>query len=304
MAYNELTLVNNQTVIDADLLNHFQTGIKNAHNMIEGFRIEYVGNTTDTEGRVVDQYKVIVPSGEEYYYNVTGGRRGEQGLPGNITLNGAELKFFVGKKADYDNLPSKENVFAIITDDPTQVGVVDAVNGFLNGTLPVPAAANDGNNENIAQTYVRKDEQKIFTKEFTNQQVQFGTGLELYDIPEGKTVNDIVGVGLKIRFELSVLSISVELVPYFSCCKVNNVSANSVTFKGSSVEHYINTTGVNLVNPVALLSVSFKLSSTSSNKVRITFSKIGSTLMDANNYITDASDTNGGKLESITYWFA
>lgn len=304
MAYTELPLVDNQTVIDADLLNHFQDGIKNAHNMIEGFRIEYVGRTTDTEGRVVDQYKVIVPSGEEYFYNVTGGSKGEQGLPGNVTLNGAELKFFVGKKADYDNLPSKENVFAIITDDPTQVGVVDAVNGFLNGTLPVPAAANDGNNENIAQTYVRKDEQKIFTKEYANQQVQFGTGLELFDIPEGKTIDDIVGIGFKLRFAVSIGGVSVECVPYYSCCKVNKVSANSLTFKGSSVEHSIATSGTTLVNPVLLSSVSISVAQTFSNKVRIAFSKIGTTIMDANNYITDASDANGGKLESITYWFA
>jgi hypothetical protein len=132
MAYNELTLVDNQTIIDAALLNHFQEGIKNAHNMIEGFRIAYVGSTTDTEGRVVDQYKVIVPSGEEYSYTVTGGRRGEQGIPGNITLNGAELKFFVGKKADYDNLPSKENVFAIITDDPTELGLIEKIDSLVN----------------------------------------------------------------------------------------------------------------------------------------------------------------------------
>lgn len=310
MAYKELQLTNYQTVIDAGLLNYFQTGIKEAHNMIEGFRIEYVGRTTDTEGRVVDQYKVIVPSGEEYSFNVTGGKdgapgaKGEQGLPGNITLNGAELKFFVGKKADYDNLPSKENVFAIITDDPTQVGVVDAVNGFLNGTLPVPAAANDGNNENIAQTYVRKDETKIFTKEYTNQKVQFGTGLDLFDIPEGKTIDDIVGIGFKLRFSFSILNISFETVLYYSCCKVNKISANSLLFKGSSVEHNLNISGTTLVNPVALSSVSLSVYLTSSNKVRITFAGIGTTLMDANNYVTNSGDSNSGLLESITYWFA
>ena len=61
------------------------------------------------------------------------------------TINGVPLQFFVGEQAIYDGLTDeqKKNLFAIITDDKTKDGILDAlakVNDILGGTEAVGRA--------------------------------------------------------------------------------------------------------------------------------------------------------------------
>lgn len=304
MAYDVLPLTDHYTVIDADLLNHFQTGIKNAHNMIEGFRIEYVGRTTDAQGRDVDQYKVIVPSGEEYSFSVTGGKdgapgeKGDTGLPGNITLNGAELKFFVGTKAEFDTLPSQKNVFAIITDDPTQVGVVDAVTGFLNGTLPVPAAANDGNNENIAETYARKDEQKVYNHYIAGgADIENGTEIKLPYFPKGKTLNDVTGIGIRMGYS-SVTSPEAGVNLDFSGGRIEAVMRNPTTGRYETPFH-LSTSAMRDDTGVVTAAVNVALSKDDSGL----YIRFDNGFYKKDDYLTVFTQS-GFYVINICYWFA
>jgi hypothetical protein len=118
---------------------------------------------------------------------------GEKGDAGNVNINdGTELKFFAGTKAEYDDLPDKNDVFAIITDDPTQIGLIDTINGFLNGSIPIP---------NIEKTYVRKDEKKVFTNKFDNETIFPGLYHEIAELPEGKSIDDIVGLSATVIYD-------------------------------------------------------------------------------------------------------
>ena len=70
------------------------------------------------------------------------------------TINGTPLKFFVGEQAAYDELSDaeKENLFAIITNDVTKEGLLDAIEAlqteyedlynalFINGSKSVKSA--------------------------------------------------------------------------------------------------------------------------------------------------------------------
>lgn len=169
------------------------------------------------------------------------GEKGDKGDPGNVTIDGnTELKFFVGTQEDYENLSSdvkKENLFAIITDDPDDGGLIDKINGFLDGSIPVPFATSadsantavnaetseyaliagsadsaekatkDGNGENIAETYVRKDEQKKFFV-YGNEptKISIGTAIPVCSIGANKSLNDVIGIscGIKVVSSLPV----------------------------------------------------------------------------------------------------
>lgn len=168
------------------------------------------------------------------------GPRGPQGAPGNITIDGnTELKFFVGTQEDYEKLSDdvkKSNLLAIITDDPEDGSLIAKINGFLDGSIPVPSAekaeqaTSDGNGENIAQTYVRKDkltdgtvaakraicngagenidetyvrknEEKLYSLGFGYAPWGKGSTTTLYNISEiERPLEDIIGVGLWMRF--------------------------------------------------------------------------------------------------------
>lgn len=84
------------------------------------------------------------------------------------TINGAALKFFVGTQAEYDALAAeqKQNLFAIITNDTTKEGLLNAITtlqtdfnefkvGIESGTIPAARAtiANKINRNEIWSGY-------------------------------------------------------------------------------------------------------------------------------------------------------
>jgi hypothetical protein len=148
------------------------------------------------------------------------GEKGEKGDQGNITIDGnTELKFFVGTKEDYEKLSDdvkKSNLFAIITDDPEDGSLIGKINGFLDGSIPVPSAekatvaeqatmaeqaTSDGNGENITQTYVRKDEQKVYNKPFIGygKEITKGTEISLGLFPDDVDLDKVVGIGIELQ---------------------------------------------------------------------------------------------------------
>ncbi len=108
--------------------------------------------------------------------------KGDQGDAGNITINGTELKFFTGTKAQYDALSDaeKENLFAIITDDEmqdvtmlarTMVDIIDALNSVSTPlefvtTMAAKSSDKDPTGEGTYPVYLEKVvEGKILTAE-------------------------------------------------------------------------------------------------------------------------------------------
>lgn len=84
-----------------------------------------------------------------------------------LTINGVDLKFFVGSQEVYDALTAeaKENLLAVITDDKTEEEIKEEIadirTGLANGTL-VPAeavhatkATQDGDGNIIPKTYAK-----------------------------------------------------------------------------------------------------------------------------------------------------
>lgn len=143
------------------------------------------GSGTTPIFQVTDDYKLQVSydNGATWVDLATlpKGDKGDKGDAGNITINGTELKFFTGTQADYDALSpeEKENLFAIITDDPTQIGLIASINEILEW----------------------KNQKKIFSypDAFTNPiTIERNLLVEIGKIPDGKTIDDIVGIGLDI----------------------------------------------------------------------------------------------------------
>lgn len=62
------------------------------------------------------------------------------------TINGTMLRFFVGTQAEYEALPSedKNNLFAIITNDTTKVGIETAIETLQNELTELSNAIADG----------------------------------------------------------------------------------------------------------------------------------------------------------------
>lgn len=189
MSYTKHSLTDGKTLINAQLLGEIEDGIVDAHENLDGITVSLEG-TREENGRKIESYKMTLPNGKTFDFEL---RDGEKGDAGNVNINdGTELKFFAGTKAKYDELPDKTNVFAIITDDPTQIGLIDKINGFIDGSIPIP---------NLEQTYVRKDEKKVFGYSLDYKYMPFYGVIDfVYEkLPEGKTLDDIVGVGLHVR---------------------------------------------------------------------------------------------------------
>lgn len=223
------------------------------------------------------------------------GERGEPGPAGNITINGSKLKFFVGTKAKYDELEDKTNVFAIITDDQTQIGLIDKINGFIDGSIPIP---------NLEQTYVRKDEQKIYKRTFNYKEVSAGSEITLQDLPEGKSIDDIVGVGIRMRISWEAHSFQINLS--FSSSK-SSIAYNGVQrFVLHSIGHDVESTTSLMMNPVCMAEMNVSFHSTDGS-LSMTFDDVSFTIIDADDYFWGKmSETPNETYEVITvvYWFA
>lgn len=167
------------------------------------------------------------------------GEQGEKGEPGNITINGkGELRFYVGEtEEDFNNeVEDKTNVFAII-DDPEEGSLIGKIQGFVDGSIPVPSAEKAKNAENAERdsrgnsiwlTYERKDTKKVFrTDRYYADYPQFEPGDDSTHglIPAGRSLNEIIGVGLDVK----VIIPQRERVLNFSGSKTGAVIYNEST---------------------------------------------------------------------------
>lgn len=150
MGYEKREWQDDVTELDKDFFDHIQDGIVNAHKRLDEakddvtlFKVEngilYVSYDNGETWRTVGALKTLE------------------------TVNGVEMKFFVGTEEEYNALPLEEqvNTYAIITDENTQ---------------------------------------KLYSIAFDSVPITNRTLLQLPKLPSGKTVNDIVGVGIEMDF--------------------------------------------------------------------------------------------------------
>lgn len=294
MAYTKHSLTDGKTLIDAQLLGEMEDGIVDAHNNLDGITVSLEG-TREENGRKIEAYKMTLPNGKTFHFEL---KDGEKGDAGNVNINDkTPLRFFAGTKADYDELPDKTNVFAIITDDPTQIGLIDKINGFIDGSIPIP---------NIEQNYVRKDEKKIFNFFDANKTLTENETFTLSEIPTGKTIDDIVGIGIKtqVKFASSTFGFSYSATLQFSANKANLSHEDGCRFILSAISHDSSSSGSSLVNPVGMATMVVSLGVTTGNKATITFEKCNYTLFDADQFLSAKLSDNIFKLTSIVYYFA
>lgn len=196
MGYASL-LLNDGDTLEAIHIAHMEKGIKDAHDNLDGIEVSLKG-TREENGREIKVYEMTLPNGKIFDFEVKNGKDGEKGDAGNVTIDNRELRFFVGTKAEYDALDDQTNVFAIITDDPTQIGLIDKINGFIDGSIPIP---------NIEQTYVRKDSLGPRYAEIFQisgpQDVWLDYEFRIGTLPDGKNIEDIMGIGFEMELSLS-----------------------------------------------------------------------------------------------------
>lgn len=114
------------------------------------------------------------------------------------TVNGKPLRFFVGAQYEYEALTAeeKENLYAIITNDATEDGILEAI-------------------ENLEKEYEElvelkelkewKNQQKVYIKDvFLDNVITAGRVLSLGMPPSGKSVEDIVGLGVEVKLSTEV----------------------------------------------------------------------------------------------------
>lgn len=293
MGYASLLLKDGDT-LEAIHIAHMEKGIKDAHDNLDGIEVS-LKETKEENGREIKVYEMTLPNGKTFDFEL---KDGEKGDAGNVNINDkTPLRFFAGTKAQYDDLPDKTNVFAIITDDPTQIGLIDKINGFIDGSIPIP---------NIEQNYVRKDEKKIFNF-FGNYATLTENGMvTLSEIPTGKTIDDIVGIGIKtqVKFDSSTFGFSYSATLQFSATKANLSGGDKCRFILSAISHDSSSSGSSLVNPVGMATMVVSLGVTAGNKVTITFEECSYTLFDADQFLSAKLSDNIFKLLSIVYYFA
>lgn len=293
-------------LIDVDMMNHLQGGIESAHKNLNGITVTPVdGGTTDG----VHNYIMTLPNGKEFPFSVKDGEKGEQGEPGNVTIDNRPLRFFVGTKAEYDALEDQTNVFAIITDDPTQIGVIDAINGFLDGSIPIP---------NIEQNYVRKDENKIFVCSAFNGNylptITTNYSAVIGKFPESKTLDQIAGVSMlvKLEFDIQITTTSSfrhTALLYLYAHKLHDVVAanEGVKFHLFTVTHDSTTSSsgtTTFTNPVSMASMDVRLRNTGDGDIEIVFDN-GAYTVIADERKGNAKLSDGVfKLVNVRWWFA
>lgn len=296
MGYASLLLKDGDT-LEAIHIAHMEKGIKEAHDNLDGIEVS-LKEKKEENGREIKVYEMTLPNGNAFTFEVEDGKDGEKGDAGNVNINDkTPLRFFAGTKAQYDDLPDKTNVFAIITDDPTQIGLIDKINGFIDGSIPIP---------NIEQNYVRKDEKKIFSFFGNDGILTENKTITLSEIPTGKTIDDIVGIGIKTRvdFDSSTFGFFYSATLQFSANKANMSSPQGMRFILSAISHDSSSSGSSLVNPVGMATMVVSLGVTAENKVTITFDECSYTLFDADQFLSAKLSDNIFKLLSIVYYFA
>lgn len=109
------------------------------------------------------------------------------------TINGLSLRFFVGAQYEYDALSDEEkkNLYAIITNDATQAGILEAIETLEENYEKLVEGLSSG-------TFIIPSEQRLYNCAFDDETISRGTLLEIGKLPSGKTVDDIVGVGLEV----------------------------------------------------------------------------------------------------------
>ena len=119
------------------------------------------------------------------------------------TINGSELKFFVGTQAQYDALTNaeKENLYAIITDDKTLDEITGAIDGLKDGSVSAGKAERDGNGYIISETYAKKGEEKpTYINYDLEDIVEQNKEITIGNLPNGKTIEDIIGIGINMEY--------------------------------------------------------------------------------------------------------
>lgn len=306
MAYTKHSLTDYETIIDAQLLGEMEDGIKEAHDNLDGITVSLEG-TREENGRKIESYKMTLPNGKIFNFEL---KDGEKGDAGNVNINDkTPLRFFAGTKAKYDELPDKTNVFAIITDDPTQIGLIDKINGFIDGSIPIP---------NIDKTYVRKDENKIFVcSRFNGTVLPFITTnytALIGKLPEGKTIDDIAGVAMLINldFDMQITptsSLKHKASLYLYAHKLHDVvvANDGVKFHLFTVTHD-STTGsggtTTFTNPVSMASMDVRLRNAGDGNIEIVFDNGAYTVIGDERKGNAKLSDGVFKLINVRWWFA
>ena len=128
--------------------------------------IEQTAVSTEDNGENV--WTATFGDGRTQELKVRNGSKGSTGLVGSIeTIQGDILHFFVGSQEEYEALSfeQKSNLFAIVTDDTTKDGLLEAIkqlNAFkdsiLLGDNVAKKAEQDAEGNDIPKTYATKEE--------------------------------------------------------------------------------------------------------------------------------------------------
>lgn len=113
----------------ADILNAWSTELK-ANQIVS---LEQIQEADGDEG--VNVWEATFGDGRKSTLNVRNGSRGPTGYIGSIeTITGDPLHFFVGTQEEYNKLTDKQkdNLFAIISDDPAKDNILAAIKDLQN----------------------------------------------------------------------------------------------------------------------------------------------------------------------------
>lgn len=132
-------IYNSSTIVEdySDVLRAWEKELKS--NQVVSLEQTVVGNTDGG----VNVWKATFGDGRTSELKVKNGSRGATSLVGSIeTISGSPLNFFVGKRAEYENLTvrQKENLFAIITDDTNKARYDAFIENVISGALSVGKA--------------------------------------------------------------------------------------------------------------------------------------------------------------------
>lgn len=205
-----------------------------------------------------------------------------------VTINGVQLKFFAGTREEYEALSDaeKENLYAIITDDDTQDQIFESINELTRW----------------------KNQQKIYSRDFGVTDLRKGDLLELGVLPSDKTVNDIIGVGLRILFDTGNDSADLSLSTGKTRSGMLDTDVASAVYGKTVVPFLLTASITSTTNAFGMVFMHVYLCSGDS-KLYIYFPNGGFTRYYTNTsgaLISDAKllSDNVFYLDQVHYWFA